>query len=148
MQYDPDLVDQTVYDETRSALGADLVRILGYFREDGTQSISAIETAMRANDAAAMIMPADKLKGESLQFGAMRLADLAEHIEMIARKCVEHQQTPDEIVAQVAGLRTLFEETLPVLEYDSSPVVQRQSADHPAQIKRRATLLGGHLGNG
>ncbi|HEY9091150.1 Hpt domain-containing protein [Parasphingorhabdus sp.] len=148
MQYNPDLVDQAVFGETRSALGADLVRILGYFREDGTQSVCAIETAMRANDAAAMIMPAHKLKGESLQFGAMRLAALAEQIEMTARKCVEHQQTPDELVAQVAGLRTLFEETLPILEHDSSPVVRRQSVGQPTQIKRRATLLGGHFGNG
>lgn len=82
---------------------------------------------MRAKDATQIIMPAHKLKGESLQFGAIRLAAVAELIEMTARKCVEHQESPDEIIEQVVGLRPLFEETLPILEYESSPVVQRQS---------------------
>lgn len=146
MQPDSDLVDRAVYGETRSALGPDFVRILGYFREDGAQSVANIEMAMRANDAAAMIMPAHQLKGESLQFGAMRLAAVAERIEMTARKCVEHQQAPDEILEQVVGLRSLFEETLPILEYDSSPVVRRESMGQSMAVKRRTTLLGGILG--
>lgn len=147
IQDDEDLVDRAVYGATRSALGPDFVRILGYFREDGTQSVANIETAMRTNDAAAMIMPAHKLKGESLQFGAMRLAAVAERIEMTARKCVEHQQTPDEILEQVVGLRPLFEETLPILECDSSPVVRRDAMDGSIAAKRRSTILGGLLNN-
>ncbi len=141
-QLDSELIDWAVYSETRSSLGPDFVRILGYFREDGTQSIVKIEDALRAKDATQIIMPAHKLKGESLQFGAIRLAALAELIEMTARKCVEHQEAPDEIIEQVVGLRPLFEETLPILEHETSPVVQRQ----PAEAGRRSTGLTNHLG--
>lgn len=138
MQVDSDLIDWAVYSETRSSLGPDFVRILGYFREDGTQSIAKIEAAIRAKDAAAIVMPAHKLKGESLQFGAIRLAALAEQIEMTARKCVEHQDSPNEIIEQVVGLRPLFEETIPILEYETSPVVQRQAMG----TGRRSTGFG------
>ncbi|QTD55695.1 Hpt domain-containing protein [Parasphingorhabdus cellanae] len=142
-QLDSELIDWAVYSETRSSLGPDFVRILGYFREDGTQSIVKIEAAMRSKDAAQIIMPAHKLKGESMQFGAIRLAAVAELIEMTARKCVEHHEAPDEIIEQVVGLRPLFEETLPILEYESSPVVQRQSMG----FGRRSSSLGNHITN-
>tara|TARA_R110000772_G_scaffold151869_1_gene262677 strand:+ start:675 stop:1112 length:438 start_codon:yes stop_codon:yes gene_type:complete len=142
-QINSDLIDWAVYSDTRSSLGPDFVRILGYFREDGTESVSKIETAMRAKDAAAMIIPAHKLKGESQQFGAIRLAAMAEKIEMTARKCVEHHQAPDEILEQVVSLRPLFEETLPILDHESSPVVQRQ----PMGFGRRSTSLTGYIGN-
>lgn len=142
-QLDNELIDWAVYSETRSSLGPDFVRILGYFREDGTQSVVKVETAMRAKDAAAIIVPAHKLKGEALQFGASRLAALAEQIEMMARKCVEHQQAPDEILEQVVTLRPLFEETLPILEHETSPIVQRQ----PMGFGRRSTSLGSYISN-
>ncbi|MEP3225797.1 MAG: Hpt domain-containing protein [Parasphingorhabdus sp.] len=140
-EIDNELIDWAVYSETRSSLGPDFVRILGYFREDGTQSVSKIEAAMKAKDAAQIIEPAHRLKGGSLQFGATRLAALAELIEMTARKCVEHHHAPDEILEQIVGLRPLFEETLPILEHESSPVVQRQ----PMGFGRRSTLLGNHM---
>ena len=140
-QLDSELIDWAVYSEIRSSLGPDFVRILGYFREDGAQSIIKIEEAIRAKDATQIIMPAHKLKGEALQFGAIRLAAVAELIEMTARKCVEHQETPDEIIEQVVGLRPLFEETMPILEYESSPVVQRQ----PTGFGRRSSGLGNQI---
>ena len=72
-QINSDLIDWAVYSDTRSSLGPDFVRILGYFREDGTESVSKIETAMRAKDAAAMIIPAHKLKGESQQLSLIHI---------------------------------------------------------------------------
>ena len=125
-----ELIDWTVFTETRLALGPNFVRILGYFREDGTQSVSKIEEAMRAQDPVAMVDAAHNLKGESLQFGALRLSETAERIEMTARTCVEHHETPEEVLELVAGLRPMFEETLSVLEQDSSPLVERQRQPH------------------
>jgi len=110
------------------------VRILGYFREDGTDSVGKIEEAMRAKDPAAMVMAAHKLKGEALQFGALRLGITAETIEMTARTCVEHHETPDELIELVVALRPMFEETLALLEEDASPVVQER---HPLGFGRR-----------
>ena len=63
------LIDWPAYAKARAELGAGFVRILGYFREDGVKSVKAIEDAMRAGNAAAMIIPAHTLKGEARQLG-------------------------------------------------------------------------------
>ena len=120
------LVDWPAYGQARSELGAGFVRILGYFREDGAKSVVALEQAMRANNAAAMVLPAHTLKGESRQFGAIPLSDLAEIIENIARDCVETQDTPDDALPHVVKLRPLFDQTLTMLEREASPLVERR----------------------
>lgn len=120
------LVDRTTLLRARAELGANFVRILGYFHEDGVKSVEAIETAIRAQDAAALVIPAHTLKGESRQFGADPLADLAETIETIARDCVERHEPPTEALQYVAQLRPLFEKTLDLLQNESSPLVMRR----------------------
>ena len=122
------LVDWTAYAQTRSELGAGFVRILGYFREDGVKSVAAIEEAMRNGSAAAMVIPAHTLKGEARQFGAGPLGDLAELIEMSARDAVELQDSCDDALVHVAKLRSLFEETLALLEREANPLVVRKPA--------------------
>ena len=122
------LVDWDEFRATRAQLGAAFVRILGYFREDGTKSVAAIEEAMRARDAGGLVMPAHTLKSEARQFGAERLGALAEDIEMFARHCVEAQVSPEEYLPRVVNLRALFEETLAALEREANPLVQRKSA--------------------
>ncbi len=89
MTNDPDgLIDWKAFTETRKLLGTGFVRVLGYFLEDGTKSVAAIEEAMRLKDSAKLVMPAHTLKGEAWQFGANRLALLAEEIEVAARHYV------------------------------------------------------------
>lgn len=122
------LVDWQAYGQSRAELGAGFVRILGYFREDGYKSVSALEQAMRASSAAAMVIPAHTLKGEARQFGAEPLAALAQIIEEIARDCVETRDTPDEALEHVAQLRSLFERTLALLEREATPLVERRPA--------------------
>jgi histidine phosphotransfer protein HptB len=120
------LVDWTAFGRARSELGAGFVRILGYFREDGVKSVAAIEAAMRAGNAAALVIPAHTLKGEARQFGAMPLSDLAEQIEVIARDCVEAQDTPEQALELVVQLRSCFTQTLTVLEREANPLVERR----------------------
>lgn len=122
-----DLVDWGVFSRARTALGANFVRILGYFQEDGVKSVSQIEEAMRAGNAAALVLPAHTLKGESRQFGAEPLAECAETIEMIGRACVESHDTPDQALEHVVRLRPLFETTLAALEREANPLVHRQA---------------------
>lgn len=121
------LVDWPSFFAARQELGADFIRILGYFREDGTKSVAAIEEAMRARNAAAMILPAHTLKGESRQFGADPLADIAEEIEAVARHCVEIHEAPDELLPRVVELRPLFEATLSAFERECNPLVERRT---------------------
>ena len=125
---DNTLIDWTVFARSRAELGAGFVRILGYFREDGVKSVAAIETAMRAQNPAAMIIPAHTLKGEARQFGAEPLGAIAERIEAIARDCVENRDTPEEALADIVALRPMFEQTLSMLEREANPLVERRPA--------------------
>ncbi|MDN4631880.1 Hpt domain-containing protein [Sphingomonas sp. PsM26] len=120
------MIDWAVFARARGELGAGFVRILGYFREDGVKSVAAIEAAMRAQNAAALVIPAHTLKGEARQFGAEPLGELAEKIEIVARDCVESHDTPDQAMADVAALRGLFGRTLAILEAEVNPVVPRR----------------------
>jgi HPt (histidine-containing phosphotransfer) domain-containing protein len=120
------IIDWVTFSTARSELGADFVRILGYFREDGAKSVVAIEDAMRAANATAMVLPAHTLKGEASQFGAHALADLAEKIETVARQSVEWRQAPDEALPDVVKLRALFDETLTAFERETNPLVERR----------------------
>lgn len=128
------LVDWDAFARARTELGANFVRILGYFREDGVRSVSRVEEAVRANNAAAMVVPAHTLKGEARQFGADPLAELAETIEMTARACVERRDTPNQMLEHVVQLRPLFETTLAMLEREANPLVERR----PAAFGKRA----------
>ena len=121
-----ELVDWSVFARSRAELGAGFVRILGYFREDGVKSVAAIEAAMRAQNAAAMVIPAHTLKGEARQFGAEPLGALAERIESIARDCVENRDTPEQALADIVALRGVFDKTLSMLEREANPLVERR----------------------
>ena len=121
-----ELVNQADLAKSRSELGSAFLRILGYFREDGDKAISAIEQAIRERSAAALVTPAHTLKGESAQFGAHRLSSMAERIEMVARRCVETREGPDELIEIVVGLRPCFTETMSLLDRDSNPLVARR----------------------
>lgn len=123
---DKPIIDWEAFQAARTELGAGFIRILGYFREDGIKSVAAIEDAMRAGHAVALIVPSHTLKGDASQFGAEALADLAEHIESFARQCVEWRQTPEELLPQVVKLRPLFEETLDAFEAETNPLVERR----------------------
>jgi HPt (histidine-containing phosphotransfer) domain-containing protein len=120
------LVDWPAYAKARAELGAQFARILGYFEEDGVKSVAKIEDAMRAQNAAAMVIPAHTLKGESRQFGAEPLAALAEKIEMFARDCVERRETPDAGLTDVVALRPLFQQTLMLLQREANPLAERR----------------------
>jgi HPt (histidine-containing phosphotransfer) domain-containing protein len=122
------LVDWTAYAKARAELGAQFARILGYFEEDGVKSVAAIEEAMRAQNAAAMVIPAHTLKGESRQFGAEPLAALAEKIEVFARECVERRDEPDAALTDVVALRPLFQQTLMLLQREANPLAERRGA--------------------
>lgn len=126
-QLDASLINWADFTHARADLGAGFVRILGYFREDGTKSVAAIEDAMRARNAAALVIPAHTLKGESRQFGAERLGLMAEEIETVARRCVEYHESPEELIEIVVALRDCFAETMAALEKDANPLVARRA---------------------
>lgn len=123
-----ELVDWSTFASVRAELGANFVRILGYFQEDGDKSVAKIEAAMHAKDAAAMIIPAHTMKSEARQFGAVPLAMLAEEIETSARHAVEIRLFPDEILPQVAQLRPLYSQTIALLQERANPLVQRRAS--------------------
>lgn len=122
------LVDWAEFARIRTQLGADFVRILGYFREDGEKSVSRIEQAMHRRDAAALVLPAHTMKTEARQFGAAPLGELAEEIEHAGRRALESRLFPDDVLPQVARLRPLYLETMEQLEAETNPLVARRRA--------------------
>ena len=120
-----DIIDWSTFSSVRVELGANFVRILGYFREDGEKSVTRIEAAMHARDTASLVLPAHTMKSEARQFGAAPLAMLAEEIENSARHGIEIQMFPDEILPQVARLRPLYERTMALLDERANPVMRR-----------------------
>jgi HPt (histidine-containing phosphotransfer) domain-containing protein len=120
-----DIVDWAHFEKSRSELGPSFIRILSYFKEDGTKSIAQIELAMREQNTAALVIPAHTLKGESRQLGAEPVAKIAELIESTARFCVETHRFPDELVPEVVELRKLFNETVDQFDKATNPLVTR-----------------------
>jgi len=122
------IVDWAVFSRTRSELGPGFVRILGYFREDGEKSVARIEDAMQRADSTALVLPAHTLKSEARQFGAEPLGQLAEEIEMAARRAIESRLFPDDMIPEVAKLRPLYLETMALFEKEINPLVERRPA--------------------
>lgn len=123
-----DIVDWVHFEKARAELGPGFIRILGYFREDGTRSVSQIEQAMREENTVALVIPAHTIKGEARQFGAEPLAKVAEVIESTARLCVETRRFPDELVPEVVQLRRLFDRTIELFNRETNPVLTRAAA--------------------
>lgn len=137
MSDEVDIVDWAHFERSRSELGPGFIRILSYFREDGTKSVGQIEQAMREQNTAALVIPAHTLKGEARQLGAEPLAGIAELIESTARFCVETHRFPDELVSDVVELRKVFERTVELFDKATNPLVSRS----------RPTGFGRKVGN-
>ncbi|MFL6752587.1 MAG: Hpt domain-containing protein [Sphingomicrobium sp.] len=135
----PDIVDWAHFEKSRSELGPAFIRILGYFREDGSKSVADIEQAMREENTIALVVPAHTIKGESRQLGAEPIARIAELIETTARLCVETHRFPDELVPEVVELRRLFEATVELFDKATNPLVTRTP---PTAFGRKATNQG------
>lgn len=125
------LIDWTQFHQAQRSLGPNFWRTLTFLRDEGSRSIAAIETALRQHNAAAMIGPAELLKSEALQMGAMRVAELAEQVEFEARDCVESHDAPDLLIAPVVTLREAFAETVALLQRDISPLMVREKTIPP-----------------
>ncbi|HEV2593967.1 MAG TPA: Hpt domain-containing protein [Sphingomicrobium sp.] len=122
-----DIVDWGYFEKSRTELGPGFIRILSYFKEDGTKSIAQIEQAMRDENTTALVIPAHTLKGEARQLGAEPIAKIAELIETTARFCIETHRFPDELVPEVVELRSLFESTIALFDKATNPLVSRAS---------------------
>jgi HPt (histidine-containing phosphotransfer) domain-containing protein len=121
----PDIIDWAHFEKSRAELGPGFIRILSYFREDGTKSVNQIEQAMHDGNATALVIPAHTLKGESRQFGAESLAVVAEKIEQVARICIETHRFPDELVPDVVELRRLWNRTAELFDKATNPLQSR-----------------------
>jgi histidine phosphotransfer protein HptB len=129
------LVDWNRFGHARAQLGSNFWRVMGYLRDDGHKAVCTIEESLRANNAVGLVEPAELLKTEAEQMGAVAVAEVAEKIELQARDCVEWHQSPEWLVADVVQLRTMFEETVAMFEREASPLLERKAA-----IERTAEL--------
>ena len=130
------IVDWRYFEKSRAELGPGFIRILGYYREDGEKSVARIEQAMHEQNTVELVIPAHTLKGESRQFGAEPLAEVAERIENVARSCIETHRFPDELIPDVVELRRMFNLTVEMFDKATNPLMTRAQ---PASFGRRAS---------
>ena len=81
-------LDQAVLAGLRDSVGGDdafVADLVETYLADGADQVAAIEAALNAGDAAALVRPAHTLKSASYTVGAMRLGDLARTLEQGAR---------------------------------------------------------------
>jgi histidine phosphotransfer protein HptB len=121
------VIDWARFAQARTQLGSNFVRVIGYFREDGVKSVTAIEDGMRALNPIAMVGPADLLKMDAMQIGALSVAELAENVEHAARDCVEWHQSPADLLQNVVQLRSVLEGTLDQLDREVNPLIERRA---------------------
>ncbi len=122
------VIDWARFAQARSQVGSGFLRVLGYLRDDGSKSLGAIEDALRGRNPMAMIGPADLLKTDAIQVGALSVAELAEDVEYAARDCVEWHQSPDGMVEQVLALRSAFDQTVILMDREVNPLSVRRTA--------------------
>lgn len=123
------IIDWGRFEQARASLGVNFFRVLGYFREDGGKAVRAIEEAMRSLNAGAMIVPADMIKVEGIQLGALAVAELAEDIEFQARDCVEWHQSPAMLLEDVVQLRALFDQAVAAFDHETNPLQVRRPGE-------------------
>ena len=102
----PEIVDWVHFERSRTELGPGFIRILSYFREDGTKSVADIEQAMREQDTVALIIPAHTLKGEARQFGEDLGLDSIDALELsmeISRRYGFQLRSDDENNQRIFG---------------------------------------------
>jgi histidine phosphotransfer protein HptB len=121
------VVDWARFAQSRTQLGPRFLRVINYFREDGGKSIAAIEASLRVRNPIGMIGPADLLKNDALQIGALSVAEIAEDIEFAARDCVEWRQAPDALLESVMALKAHFAETLTLLDREVNPLLAKRA---------------------
>ena len=80
---------------------------------------------MREQNTVGLVIPAHTLKGEARQFGAGPLADCAELIEQSARISIETHSFPNELIADVVKLRSLWSETIALFDKATNPLLPR-----------------------
>ena len=82
------VVDESVLREVLESTGDDLdfVReLIETYLADSPAQLDAIDEALAADDAAALVRPAHTLKSSSATIGAMRLSAVARELEMAGR---------------------------------------------------------------
>jgi len=131
-----ELINWPVFTLMRETLGMHFIRLLGYLRDDGTKSVSAIEAALHSADSSRIVIPAHTLKSEAAQFGADQLSMLAEEIEIASRHYVEIQRDPSDLTDKITALRPLLENSLSALEDGKSLLVHRLPL-HPLPFPAR-----------
>jgi histidine phosphotransfer protein HptB len=103
------VIDWERFVQSRNQLGSRFLRVINYFREDGSKSIAAIEASL-------------------LQIGALSVAEIAEDIEFAARDCVEWRQAPDALLESVVALKAHFDETLTLLDREVNPLLAKRAS--------------------
>ena len=109
----PPVLDEAVLVELSASVQGDrsfVVELINAYVADGPEMVDAIEAAVAADDATALVRPAHTLKSSSATVGALRLAAASRDLELAGRSG-SVQPT-----ASAASLRADWEAAVTALE--------------------------------
>ena len=109
MSDDGEAIDIKVLDGLRASVEGDtafVIELIDAFLADGAPQLEAIEAAMAAGSAEALVRPAHTLKSASATLGATRLSAAARTLELAGRS---GSLAGADARAAVDGLRTLWQ---------------------------------------
>lgn len=79
-------IDERTLDALRKVLGENIHTIIEQYLRYAPQQLSALQSALQQEQAEAVRQKAHQFKGESVQIGAVCLADLCKQIELLAKE--------------------------------------------------------------
>ncbi|HET6604109.1 MAG TPA: ATP-binding protein [Xanthomonadaceae bacterium] len=79
-------IDRDIVEDLREVMGAEFESLVRVFLEDAPHALATLEAAAVVGDVEGLVGPSHSLKSTSANLGAMRLSDLARHIEHGARR--------------------------------------------------------------
>ena len=111
----PPVLDEGVLAELSASVQGDrsfVIELINAYLADGPAMVDAIDAAVAAEDATALVRPAHTLKSSSATVGALRLAATSRELEMAGRSgSVEPGSS-----ASAAALRADWESAVAALE--------------------------------
>ena len=140
------VVDWARFNLVRRYADRRMQRLLSYYREDAERCTAQADLFARRGALVPMIGQLEQLRRDSVQLGALGVAELAETIENEARDIIDHGHVAHTMPLGLPRLRSLLKATLADMEAEIDaglspiePAPQTSRSPNPRPAQRRSS---------